>query len=469
MDRRVLVVDESLLTCRQIQETLRRPGRAIDVERNGSTAMERIIEGDYSLVVADLHSPGVGGLDLIHEIRRRSLPVTVIVMTGIASIGSAVEAMREGAYDYLSKPLDFRRLEVVVEKALGDRRLLDEAHDLHREAFDRHVFHRMVGKSPRSIELFTQISRAARVPHTVLITGETGAGKDLVAEAIHTIGDKRPETFITVNCAALTETLLESELFGHERGAFTGADTLRKGRFELAHAGTLFLDEIGDLPIGMQAKLLRVLQEGTFERVGGTETIRTSARVLAATNLDLKEAVAAGRFREDLYYRLKVVEIETPSLRDRIEDIEHLVDHFNDRLKERGFPVKTFAPETIARMRGYEWPGNIRELEHLVELLVVTAPGTTIEPDDLPNSIGSADAGQVTLDYDLNQPLQTITEDLIERIESYYLKQVLCRHKGRIDRCAEDAGLSRRSISAKLGKYGIDKGEFKPSSRRSRA
>ena len=297
---------------------------------------------------------------------------------------------------------------------------------------------------------------------TVLVAGETGTGKELVTQAIHYNDPSRQGPLVAVNCAAIPESLLESEFFGHERGAFTGADRQKKGRFEQAAGGTLLLDEIAALPLAMQAKLLRVLQDGTFERVGGGEMIQADARILAATNVDLAEAVAAGRFREDLYYRLNVVTIDLPPLRERLEDLPLLVDHFLNRLRERRFPTKTIARETLSRLARYDWPGNVRELEHVVEQMVVTTPGGEIEPDNLPPQVVVTRDEPFSLDFDHRRPLQAITDELTERIERVYLERVLERHRGRIDRCAEHCGLSRRSISEKLRRYGIDKAEFKP-------
>src|SRR3954463_3378202 len=319
MDRRILVVDDSELVCQQLSQLLALPDRRIKVAHDGTTALEWLVERNFSLVLTDLRLPGINGLDLIREIRQRNLPVTGIVMTGHASIDTAVAAMKLGAYDYLLKPIDSVRLAVLVEQALEDRKLQDEVGALRQGLQQRYSFHNLVGRSPRMREVFARVARVASSSCTVLITGETGTGKELVAQAIHyTDATRRQGPLVAVNCAALPEPLLESEFFGHERGAFTGADRQKKGRFEQAKGGTLFLDEIGELPLGMQAKLLRVLQDGTFERVGGSEVIQAECRVLASTNLNLADAVAAGRFREDLYYRLNVVAIELPPLRERL-------------------------------------------------------------------------------------------------------------------------------------------------------
>jgi two-component system response regulator AtoC len=469
MDRRILVVDDSELVCQQVSQLLALPGRQIKVAHDGTTALEWLVERNFSVVLTDICLPGISGLDLIREVRLRDLPVTVIVMTGHVSIDSAVEAMRYGAYDYLPKPIDSVRLEVLVEQALRDRTLLDEVSALRQNLQERYTFHNLLGKSPGMREVFNRLARVATSSCNVLITGETGTGKELVAQAIHYTDRSRQGPLIAVNCAALPEPLLESELFGHEKGAFTGADRQKKGRFEQAKDGTLLLDEIGELPLGMQAKLLRVLQDGTFERVGGSEVIQADCRIIASTNLNLAEAVACGRFREDLYYRLNVVTIEMPPLRERPEDIPLLINHFLERLQERRMPVKTLARETVSRLQRYDWPGNVRELEHVLEQVVVTTPGPVVEPENLPPQIVSTREEPFSLDFDLQRPLQTITDELTERVERAYLIRVLERYRGRIDRCAAHCGLSRRSISEKLRRYRIDKSEFKPaSSRRSK-
>ena len=461
MDRRILVVDDSELVCQQLSQLLALPDRQIKVAHDGTTALEWLVERHFSLVLTDLQLPGISGLDLIREIRQRDLPVTVIVMTGHASVDSAVAAMKLGAYDYLHKPIDSVRLEVLVGQALEDRKLVDEVGALRQDLQERYAFHNLLGKSPRMREVFNRVARVAPSSCTVLVTGETGTGKELVAQAIHYTDPTRKGPLVAVNAAALPEPLLESEFFGHERGAFTGADRQKKGRFEHAKGGTLLLDEIGELPVGMQAKLLRVLQDGTFERVGGSEVIRADCRIIASTNLNLADAVAAGRFREDLYYRLNVVTIELPPLRERLDDIPLLVNHFQERLRERRLPEKAFSRETLSRLSRYEWPGNVRELEHVIEQVVVTTPGPVIEPENLPPQIISTREEPFNLDFDLQRPLHAITEELTERVERAYLIRVLERFRGRIDRCATHCGLSRRSISEKLRRYRIDKAEFK--------
>ncbi len=448
MDRRILVVDDSELICQQLSQLLSSPDRQITIATDGTAAMEWLVEHPCSLVLTDLRLPGISGLDLIQQIRDRELPVTVIVMTGFATVESAVEAMKLGAYDLIQKPLDTIRLEMLVNQALEDRRLIDEVADLRCRLQKKYAYHNLLGRSPRMSEVFERVARVASSSCNVLVTGETGTGKELVAQAIHFSDVTRRGALVAVNCAALPEPLLESELFGHERGAFTGADRQKKGRFELADGGTLFLDEIGEMPLGMQAKLLRVLQDGRFERVGGTDSIQTNCRVIAATNLNLSEAVAAGRFREDLFYRLNVFSIETPPLRERLEDIPLLVDHFLGKLTERNLPGKTISRLAISRLLSYDWPGNVRELEHVIEQATVTTPGPVIEPENLPTQIVARHEEPFTLDFDLRRPLPEITTEFTCRIECAYLKSVLEKYRGRIELCA-DTAVCRGAASVK--------------------
>jgi two-component system, NtrC family, response regulator AtoC len=462
MDRRILVVDDSQLVCQQLSQVLASPDRQVAVAPDGTAAMEWLVENHCSLVLTDLRLPGMDGLDLIRAIHERDLPVTVIVMTGYATVEAAVEAMKLGAYDLILKPIDTMRLEVVVNQALEDRRLIDEVADLRSRLRKKYAYHNLLGRSPRMLDVFDRVARVASSSCNVLVTGETGTGKELVAQAIHFSDVTRRGTLLAVNCAALPEHLLESELFGHERGAFTGADRQKKGRFELAKEGTLFLDEIGDMPMGMQAKLLRVLQDGRFERVGGTEPIQTDCRVIAATNMNLGHAVAAGRFREDLYYRLNVVSIELPPLRERLEDVPILVHHFLEKLTERGFPPRTVSRLALSRLLSYDWPGNVRELEHVIEQAMVTTSGPSIEPENLPPQIVARHDEPFTLDFDHRRPLPDITAEFTRRIECAYLQRVLEKYRGRIELCARHCGLSRRSISEKLRRYQIDKRDFKP-------
>ena len=462
MDRRILVVDDSQLVCQQLSQLLASTDRQITVAPDATTALEWLVENRCSLVLTDLRLPGISGLELIGEIHKRKLPVTVIVMTGYATVEAAVAAMKLGAYDLILKPIDTIRLEMVVNQALEDRRLIDEVADLRGRLRKKYAYHNLLGRSPKMIDVFDRVARVASSPCNVLVTGETGTGKELVAQAIHFSDVTRRGTLVAVNCAALPEHLLETELFGHERGAFTGADRQKKGRFELADGGTLFLDEIGEMPLGMQAKLLRVLQDGRFERVGGTGPVETDCRVIAATSLNLAEAVSDGRFREDLFYRLNVFSIELPPLRDRLEDIPLLVNHFLEKLTERGLPSRSVSRLALSRLLSFDWPGNVRQLEHVIEQAMVMTSGPVIEPDNLPPQIVASHDEPFTLDFDHHRPLPEISAEFTRRIECAYLQRVLEKYRGRIELCAKHCGLSRRSISEKLRRYQIDKRAYKP-------
>jgi two-component system response regulator AtoC len=461
MERRILVVDDSELICQQLSQLLALPDRQIAFATDGTAALEWLVEHPCSLVLTDLRLPGISGLDLIKEVRKKDLPVTVIVMTGFPTVEDTVEAIKLGAYDLVQKPLDTVSLEVLVNHALEDRRLIDEVADLRCRLQRKSAYHNLVGQSPGMTEVFERVARVGSSSCTVLITGETGTGKELVAQAIHFSDVTRRGPLLAVNCAALPEHLLESELFGHERGAFTGAERQKKGRFDLAEGGTLFLDEIGEMPLGMQVKLLRVLQDGRFERVGGTDPIQTDCRVIAATNIVLAEAVAAGRFREDLFYRLNVVSIDVPPLRRRLEDIPLLVNHFLDKIAEKGLPIKTLSRHALSRLMSYDWPGNVRELEHALEQATVTTSGPLIEPENLPPQIVASHDEPFHLEFDHRRPLSEITTDFTSRIERAYLQRVLEKYRGRVELCAQHCGLSRRSISEKLRRYQIDKRDFK--------
>ena len=341
--RRILVVEDNEDTRQSFQQLLELAlGVEVDLARDGNQALTLLLERPYSIMITDLRMPRLDGMKLIEEIQARRLPVTVIVTTGHGSIDEAVQAMRMGAYDFLTKPPDPQHLCLLVERALHERTLQDELAGLRAQIGDRHAFRNILSKCPRMFEIFELIGHIAETTTTVLIEGETGTGKEQIAQAIHQASAKhRPGPFVAVHCAALPETLLESELFGHEKGAFTGATAQRKGRFELAHGGTLFLDEVGDIPMAMQVKLLRVLQERRFERVGGNQTIEVDVRVIAATNRSLEMMAKEGKFREDLYYRLDVVKIDLPPLRRRPEDIPLLATYF----------AQKYAPLVTIRIR----------------------------------------------------------------------------------------------------------------------
>lgn len=466
MERRILVADDSDKTLDQMSALLSAEQHVIvETASDGRRALEKLEQASYSLFLTDLKMPGMDGMELVKAIREKGLPVTVVVMTGFGSVDQAVEAMRLGAYDFLSKPVDPDHLRLVVQRALRERALLDEVVALREQTARQHSFRNVLSKNPRMHSIFELIANLADTTATVLITGETGTGKEQVARAIHESGaGQRPGELVAVNCAALPETLLESELFGHEKGSFTGAAATRRGRFELANGGTIFLDEAGDIPLPMQAKLLRVLQERRFERVGGSQSIEVDVRVIAATNRDLLKLVKKGQFREDLYYRLNVVKIDLPPLRERIEDAPLLATHFAEKYCRPGQPPKGFTPAAMERLLVFGWPGNIRQLENAIERACVTAKGAVIEVDDLPPELAVAETTFAAApQVDLARPLPDLIREANATLEREYLTQALTKTRGNVGRCAQLAGLSRRSISAKLAEYGIDKDDFKRS------
>jgi DNA-binding NtrC family response regulator len=462
MQRRILLAEDSSQTRQALKELLEGEDQVqVDTARDGDEAIKALTKQIYSIFLTDLKMPGIGGMRLIEEIQKRQIPVTVIVMTGYGGIGEAVQAMRLGAYDFLTKPIDFQHLRLVVKRALRERVLQDEVVYLREQLQGRYTFHNILSKNPRMHAVFELISNVAQTNTTILIEGGTGTGKELVAQAIHEATQGRTGPLVAVNCAALPESLLESELFGHEKGAFTSALSQRRGRFELAHGGTIFLDEVGDIPAAMQAKLLRVLQERRFERVGGTESIEVDVRVIGATNRPLLRLVQESKFREDLYYRLHVVKIDLPPLRERREDIPLLASHFAEKYARAGEGPKQFSPQAMEALLSYCWPGNIRELENAVERACVTASANVITPDHLPPELFTADLPKSPFEVDLQRPLLELLREVSTDIEKQYISKALDQSHGHVGRCAKLCGLSRRTLSAKIAAYGIDKTNFK--------
>jgi DNA-binding NtrC family response regulator len=459
--RRLLVADDNEANRLALRRLVETEYLQVDAVSNGEEALEALIGNNYSLLITDLRMPGLTGMQIIEEAQKRRLPVTVIVMTGHGSVDEAVQAMRLGAYDFLTKPIDAQALRLTVQRALRERELRDEVLYLREQLADRHCFFGILSKNRRMHQVFELISNLGHTATTVLIEGETGTGKEQVAKAIHACSDLRRGPFVAINCAAVPETLLESELFGHEKGAFTSAVAQRKGRFELADGGTLFLDEVGDIPAAMQAKLLRVLQERRFERVGGTESIEVDVRVIAATNRSLQRLVKQGTFREDLYYRLNVVKIDLPPLRDRAEDIPLLAAHFTRKYAVPGQEPRQVSPQAMDVMLHYRWPGNIRELENAIERACVTARDGLIRPEDLPPEVVVPSKPRAPFSLDLHRPLPDVLHDVTAEIEQQYIRKALKKSHGNIGRCAKLCGLSRRSISAKIAEYAINKAVFK--------
>jgi DNA-binding NtrC family response regulator len=463
MRRKVLVVDDDPYLTTQLRKLLESDELSVDTVSSAQEALTTLGSSDYSVLITDLRMPGMGGMELIREVSQRRLMVTTIVTTAFGSIDRVVEAMRLGAYDFLTKPVDPTNLKLVMDRALRQRALQDEVLTLRQQLKENYSFNNIISRNPKMHGIFELVRHIAGTKSTVLIEGETGTGKELIAKAIHYSSEDRQGNLIAVNCAALPENLLESELFGHERGAFTSAESRRKGRFELADKGTIFLDEIGDISAAMQAKLLRVLQEKRFERVGGHESIEVDVRVVTATNKDLEKEVREGRFREDLFYRLNVIKVDMPPLRDRPEDIPLLITHFLQKYARPGEPPKKVAPEAMERLLAYRWPGNVRELENAIERAAVITVGDTIGLDKLPPRVTGMPNSEERprFEIDLSHPLPYYLKQATEQIEKQYIIKALEKSRGNVGRCAELCGLSRRSVSGKIGQYEIDKYPFK--------
>jgi DNA-binding NtrC family response regulator len=462
MRRKVLIVDDDPYLNTQLRKLLESEELSVDTVTSAQDALTALNSGDYSVLLTDLRMPGMGGMELIREVAQRRPLVTTIVTTAFGSIDRVVEAMRLGAYDFMTKPIDPTNLKLVMERALRQRALQDEVLRLRKEMNESYSFDNIISRNPKMHAIFELVRHISGTTSTVLIEGETGTGKELIAKAIHYSGEQRSGSLVSVNCAALPETLLESELFGHEKGAFTSADSRRKGRFELANNGTIFLDEIGDVSPTMQAKLLRVLQEKRFERVGGHESIEVDVRIVTATNKNLENLVKEGHFREDLYYRLNVIKIDVPPLRERTDDIPLLVTHFLEKYARPNEPPKKVAPETMERLLAYRWPGNVRELENALERAAVTTVGDTISLDKLPPKVNGLSVNDhPSYEIDLKNPLPFYLKQATEQIEREYILRALERSRGNVGRCAELCGLSRRSVSGKISQYQIDKYPFK--------
>ncbi len=461
--QRVLVVEDLPDTRESLQTLLKLSLKLdVDVAEDGAKGLAMLGERPYSLVITDLRMPKLDGMKLIHEIQERKLPCTVIVTTGNGTVPDAVDAMRMGAYDFLLKPPDPQRLILLVQRALRERRLQDEVAALREQLHGRHSFLNVLSKSPKMHDVFELVSQIADTTATVLVIGETGTGKEQVARAIHDASaETRPGPFIPVNCAAFNENLLESELFGHEKGSFTGADKKRVGRFEQANGGTLFLDEIGDVPMSMQVKLLRVLQERRFERVGGTEPIEIDVRVVAATHRNMDDLIREGKFREDLYFRLNVVRIDLPPLRERPEDVEVLVAHFIRKFARPGKPAPEVEPEAMEALKKAPWPGNIRQLENAIERACVTSRDGVIRLANLPRDIAGRNDARHPFQVDLTRPLPDQLAELTAAFEERYLRKALRKTRGHVGKCANITGLSRRSITDKIAQYKIEKNDFK--------
>ena len=481
---RILIVDDEENIRFTLHELLRREGQGYQIEEagDGVAAVEKTRKTQYSLIIMDIRMPRLDGIAALKQIREHSPDAIVVIITAHGTQKLALEALQLGAYDYFTKPFDLTEVRIVVRRAIEKARLLRQLEQLREQDTSRFAFSSLIGQSDAMQATFRLIERVLDNDVTVLITGESGTGKELVASAIHNNGVRKDKPMIKVNTVAIPESLLESELFGHERGAFTGAVSQKMGKVEAANGGTLFLDEIGDMSLPLQGKLLRVLQEREIERVGSTKTIKVDIRVIAATNRDLAKMVEKNEFREDLYYRLNVIPIHLPPLRKRRDDIALLIDHFvneyNPRLRRN---ITAVAEGALQKLLNYSWPGNIRELENTVQRIMLMATGNTIHVDDLPPSLRSDSllaarsipselpAGAEVLEEidlktllnteDFSQPLADRVQHIGDHIEKYLIKGALRKTGGHRQETADLLGMSRKSLHNKMVRYGLFKDE----------
>ncbi len=454
MTRRILIVDDEPSIRKVLAAHVKRLGHEFETADDGARAISLLEQELFHLVISDLKMPGVDGMALLRWVQDHQPGLPLILVTAHGSIETAVEALKQGAFDFVTKPFDLPELEGTIRKALAtEQRNAAQMHAPPGRAGER----AMIGTTPQMREVLRLVDKVASSPTTVLVTGESGTGKELVARAIHERSDRADKPFIQVNCGAIPETLFEAELFGYEKGAFTGAVTNKPGRFELAHKGTLFLDEVGELPRDLQVKLLRALQERRIDRVGGVQPIEIDVRVVAATNVDLKKAVETGKFRNDLYYRLSVFPIHLSPLRERVDDIPLLVEHFLRQFAHRlGKSVGRVSPEALAALLEHPWPGNIRELENLVERAVLLTESDTLTLADLPTLEGSSAPGEgAELDaLDLKEYVRVH----LARLERTRIQRVLEAEDGNVTRAARRLGISRKSLQTKMKEYGLRDG-----------
>jgi DNA-binding NtrC family response regulator len=444
----ILVVDDEEIMCESLAAWLREDGYAVDTAASGKQALEAARQSDYAIYFVDLKMPGgLDGIETMMEIRRLRPDSSVIIVTAYATVDTAITAMKEGAQEYIVKPCNPEEISLLVERIIKVKNLQRENAILRRKLNRKYNYRDIITKNSRMQEILQLTQEIASLRSTVLIRGESGTGKELVARAIHFSGDRASKPFITVSCAALAETLLESELFGYEKGAFTGAQSQAKGKFELAGGGTIFLDEIGDISPKLQADLLRVLQERSFYRLGGAEEVKVDVRVIAATNKDIAEAVREGRFRDDLYYRLNVIEIRIPPLRDRRDDIPLLARHLVERLAhELGKPIGEISESALKLLLDYEWPGNVRELENAIERAIVTCRGQVLNEDDFA-FLSQALSARSNWAVPANMTLQDL--------EKQAITATLGRTHGNIKEAATVLGIDRSTLYEKLKRYDI--------------
>ena len=462
--RSVLIIDDEENIRKYLGQSLVRDGFEVHTAQYGKEGINLLMQKHMDVVLLDLNLPDIHGLEVLGEIKKIDVESIIIIITAYGDINSAVNAMRLGAYDYLTKPFDVEDIELVINKASKIVGLRDRIALLERQV-DRSQHGELITRSKKMLELLEFVDQIAATPATVLIYGATGTGKELIASRIHKKSDRAKKPFVTIDCTSLPENLLENELFGHERGAFTGAVGLKKGLFEVANEGTVFLDEMGEMPLILQSKILRVLETRTFRRVGGDKYLKTDVRIIAATNRDLKRLVAEEKFREDLYYRLNVVPVHLASLRERKEDIFPLIQYFVENFNKKiGRNIREVSNEALSLMLDHNWPGNIRELKNVMENMVITAKGNVISVNDLPSEIRGMHR---KMDSDVVEPLENgvvslpdfreAKKEAIDRFERTFVEKLLEKNAWNVSQCARDIDMHRSSFQRLMRKCGFDR------------
>jgi DNA-binding NtrC family response regulator len=457
---RILVVDDEMIVCESCKRILEEEGYDVEIALSGKEAFEKMRANPFDIVITDLKMPGIDGMEVLRTFRTEYPDAIIIMITGFSTVETAVEAMKLGAFDYIPKPFTPDEVSIVVKKAIEKKSLLLENIYLRQELQEKYGFHNIVGKSKKMQEIYRIIAKVAMTDSTVLIYGGSGTGKELIARAIHFNSPRREKQFVPVDCAVLSENLLESELFGHVRGSFTGAVTTKPGLFEVADGGTVFLDEVGNISLAIQAKLLRVLQEREFTPVGGTKAKKVDIRLIAATNKDLEKMIKEETFREDLYYRLNIVPIYLPPLRERQEDISLLAVHFLKKYaEEMGKTVKGFTPEAMEKLMRYPWPGNVRELENVIERTVVMIEDEMIRPEYLilpgQREKENLDEHVPMTSEELKEIKKHMREKAVEEIERAFVLNALERNHWNVTRAAEEVGMLRPNFQALMRKYNL--------------
>jgi DNA-binding NtrC family response regulator len=450
VDEKILVVEDEVRMRNLLKKILTKQGLSVQTSPNGMDALKKLEETPFDVIITDIKMPEMNGMELLKTVKETRRDVYIIIMTAFGSIDSAVKAMKKGAYDYITKPFKMDEITIVVQKAIEEKRLRCEVESLRKEVRGRYKFDNIIGKSKAMQDVFELIKRVSNSKSTVLICGKSGTGKELVAKAVHYNSPRKNGSFVPVNCSAIPETLLESELFGHVKGAFTGAIATRKGLFEEANGGTIFLDEIGDISPAMQVKLLRVLQEREIKRVGGTENIKIDIRLVAASNQDLEEALKRGEFREDLFYRLNVITITLPELKDRQDDILLLANHFLKKYTQGDVDeINSISKKAMSLLINYNWPGNVRELENVIERAVALGTHRELLPDDLPANIRNGKKPFAIKD--------TLDESAtINELERDHIARVLKKARGHKVNTAKILGIGRKTLYRKLKKYNLE-------------